>query len=324
MELAKFTDSIEVIIEKHIKYLRNLKENLANEIDVMNDVELYSCEQKIRLQAEMVQDLKAILKNAKNIGTSEEVVDIAHAKERVDYMSHIRNIDTFLIGANMTEDEFFGRTEINRDIVIIDNNFPKNCKAIINGNLTISVHKIEDNFQPIVSGFINCTCSEIGENFQPSSLGDIILKNVKKLPKGFECNTGESLFLQHVTEYEGTFKSNVGKSLSFGSLKDFPTPFEPNVFEDISLEAINDLEVLRNCHNNFRPSVGEEIYLSHDYHEDNGYVGMFNVLFLKTIERPSGIRCENGIIMRFEPRSNEIHKVFGKNVNKLIMKKNLN
>lgn len=316
MQLDTFTDSIEAIIKKHSQYLKNLKENLSNEIDSLSDEQIHGYEQLIRLQAEMVRDLKAILKNAKKVGTKEEIVDV---EKKVDYVPQtITTFELFLMDINMTEDEFFGRTEINRDVFITKDFIHENFAAIIHGNLTINVEKIGDNFKPIVGEDIVCVCSNIGENFQPTCLGSITINQLKKIPKGFECTLGGSLFLTDVKEYEGTFDSFIGNSLIMENIQSFPSLFKPTIFGDLNLCAIDDIKTLID-NTNFKPILGEEVYLSDDYHDNEGDAGIFHKLGLEDIERGVSIQNSNGLVFHFNHRNNCIYKLGNNGLYKLLL-----
>lgn len=119
------------------------------------------------------------------------------------------SIESFCKEYNISEDEFYGRSEINDDLYI--------------------GWDIPDGFNPNVEGNLEIFSSAVPTSFNPSVKGDFILYNVTTLHDGFTMIVGGSASLNELTHVPNGFTAVVGRSLNMRMIVSICENFAPIV-----------------------------------------------------------------------------------------------
>ena len=130
-------------------------------------------------------------------------------------------------------------------------------KDIIEGDLDMrSVTKLIKGFNPTVGGSLSMnSVTKLVKGFNPSVGGSLFMNSVTKLVRGFNPTVGEHLCMYSVTELVEGFSPTVGVDLCMNSVKRLVKGFNPTVGGDLTMRSVKKLV------KEFNPTVGGSLWL---------------------------------------------------------------
>ena len=130
----------------------------------------------------------------------------------------------FLKETGLTEDQFYGRVEIEGSLNL-------DCPT-----------SVPEGFNPTVgrSLYLNGLTS-IPEGFNPTTGWSLYLNGLTFVPEGFSPTTGWNLHLNSLTSIPEGFNPTVGGNLHLDSLTSIPAGFNPTVGEDLYLNRLTSV-----------------------------------------------------------------------------------
>jgi hypothetical protein len=131
-------------------------------------------------------------------------------------------------------------------------------KEKIAGNLDLrSLTSIPKGFNPTVGGNLYLrSLTSIPKGFNPTVGGDLYLSSLTSIPKGFNPTVGGYLYLSSLTSIPKGFNPTVGGYLYLSSLTSIPKGFNPTVGGDLYLSSLTSIP------KGFNPTVGGYLDLS--------------------------------------------------------------
>lgn len=176
-----------------------------------------------------------------------------------------KEIQEFCNQIEITEDQFYGKEEIQRYLGLDHlREIPENFNPTVGGSLWLNgLKEIPENFNPIVGGGLSLNgLKEIPENFSPAVGGGLSLNGLKEIPENFNPTVGGSLYLDGLKEIPESFNPTVGGYLCLNGLKEIPESFNPTVGGSLRFNGLKEIP------EGFRPTVGGSLWISNKTRND--------------------------------------------------------
>ena len=177
-------------------------------------------------------------------------------------MNKIEQIAVFCKSLNITEEQFYGKEEIEESLYLESLiSIPEGFNPTVGGYLVLkSLTSIPAGFNPSVGGYLDLSSlTSIPSGFNPTVGRGLYLKSLTSIPAGFNPTVGGDLNLNSLTSIPEGFNPTVGGDLNLSSLKSIPEGFNPTVGGSLVLESLISIP------EGFNPIVGDYLDLKFKY-----------------------------------------------------------
>ena len=141
-------------------------------------------------------------------------------------------IQEFCNKYDITENQYYGKQWINKNLKIDEEELIKGFNPKIIGNLDLkNIKKLYNNFKPIIIGSLDLKdLEEIPYNFEPIITCNFYMTKLKKLPENFKIILGGSLFILGIKELPKIFNIIIKEGdLHILRVKKLPENFSNNI-----------------------------------------------------------------------------------------------